>query len=257
MTDDLLHARDVSHRYHRDPVLIDVAVSFGSQRSVGIIGPNGSGKSTLLKILAGLVRPSRGRVELEGRDLADLGARQRARRIAWLGQQEGVVFAYRAIEVVLLGRFPHHSGIGLLGSSDLEIAREAMESTETWALRDRFVTDLSGGELARVQLARILTQQAGILLLDEPTSSLDLRHQILAMTTLLQQSKGLLVTVFHELNLAARFCDRIVLLDRGRIAADGPPREVIDPAVLEPVYGTRVATGTVPEDDSLFVVPIV
>lgn len=210
----------------------------------GIIGPNGAGKSTLLRIMAGLARPDSGEICMEGQPLGSIPARDRARRIAFLPQSPPRDVAMPASQVVLMGRYPHRQ-LGLFESvQDHEIARKSMETTQTSVYADRVMNTLSGGEAQRVHLAAALAQEPRLLLLDEPTASLDLYHQleIFSMLRALVESKGLtIVLVTHDLNLAARFCSHVLLLNDGRPIASGTPREVITPQLLEPVYGVRLS----------------
>ncbi len=222
----------------------------------GIIGPNGAGKSTLLRLLAGLVRPTAGDVILDGRPLADMPAAQRARRIAYLPQNLPDDLPLTAGEVVLMGRYPHRR-FGLFeDAADERIADDCLRTTETFEFKHRPMSTLSGGEAQRVHLAAALAQQPAILLLDEPTAALDLYHQIGIFQTLRRlavEQSLLIVAVTHDLNLAARFCDRVVLLDGGRLTAAGPTQDVLRPAVLEPVY--RVELRTIEVDGEVRIVP--
>ena len=212
-----------------------------------IIGPNGAGKSTLLRLMAGLLPPKSGAIEWSGTNLSKLPPRARARAIAFLPQRSPTDFDLTVREVVLMGRFPHRS-LGLFESAnDHRIAEEAMRTTAVLLLADRVFSTLSGGEAQRVHLAAALAQQPKLLLLDEPTASLDLEHQLgifELLRRIANQHAVAVVVVTHDVNLAARYCDHVLLLDDGRVAAVGSPREVITPAVLEPVY--RVGLTAVP-----------
>ena len=214
-----------------------------------IVGPNGAGKSTLLRLMAGLYRPHTGVITLAGTLLSDMSDRDRAKRLAFLPQQPPSDIDLTVRDVVLLGRFPHRS-LGLFESmEDYRIADRAMRITETLAFANRPLATLSGGEAQRVHVAAALAQEPELIMLDEPTASLDIQHQ-LAIFEILRDRAGCeriaVVIVTHDVNLAARFCS----------VATGPPGEVLTPEVLGPVYGVELATLTMPDDpDYRWVVP--
>jgi len=239
----------VSFSYGENEVLSAVTFALGSGEFVGIIGPNGSGKSTLLRIMAGILRPSSGVVTMAGRPMQNLSRREIARSVAVVPQETTFVFPFTALEVVLMGRSPHLGRFGIEGEDDLEVARQAMEATDTWFLRDRTMEEVSGGEKQRVIVARALAQKPEILLLDEPTNALDIRHQvdIYQLLQRLHDESGLtIVLISHDLNLSARACERLILLHRGRIQCDGGPDEVITSALLSEVYETELEVHTDP-----------
>jgi iron complex transport system ATP-binding protein len=217
------------------------SVSLDKGRFVALIGPNGAGKTTLLKAMAGLL-PVTGRITLGGAEMAALSRRDRARRVAYLPQGHQVHWPLTARDVVALGRFPH----GLADPARLtpDHARAidaAMTRTETIIFADRPIMTLSGGERARVMLARVLAVEAPVLLADEPTASLDPRHQITVMNDLKAESRrgALVVAVTHDIALASRLADDIVLMSKGRIVAQGTPAEVLTDTMLADVYGVR------------------
>lgn len=205
-----------------------------------IVGPNGAGKSTLLRLLAGLRRPSSGRVRLNDHPLSSLSARTRARTIAFMPQQTLVDVELSVRSLVLMGRFPHRSLALFESAEDYRIAEEAMIVTQTLSFADRRIGTLSGGEAQRVYLASALAQRPRLLLLDEPTAALDLRHQLAIFEILRKQAAhdGLcVIVVTHDVNLAARYCSKVLLLNEGKVAAMGEPSEVVNPQTLGPVYG--------------------
>jgi iron complex transport system ATP-binding protein len=214
----------------------------------GIVGPNGAGKSTLLRLMAGLLRPKAGRIEWDGESLASLTSRDRARKIAFLPQRVAIDADFSVRDVVLMGRFPHRS-MGLFDSVwDQRVAESAMAETETAHFADRPLATLSGGEAQRVHIAAALAQQPRVLLLDEPTASLDIQHQ-LAVFEILREQAGAgmaVVVVTHDVNLAGDFCTRVLLLDGGQAVACGPPAEVITPQILAGVYGVELAAVAAP-----------
>ncbi len=246
----MIEVADLAFSYDTNPVLKGLNLKIGPGEFVGILGPNGSGKSTLLKLLSGVLSPHQGKVAFKGKGLASVGCKELARRVAVVPQESLIVFPFRVIEVVLMGRYPHIKGLALEGDRDLEVAQEAMELTDTWRLADRCITELSGGEKQRVIIARALVQQPELLLLDEPTTFLDIRHQV-AIYDLLQRLNcqgGLtIVAVLHDLNWAGRYCRRLLLLKEGRIWCDGTPAKVLHPNNLLEVFQAEVEVRWDPE----------
>jgi iron complex transport system ATP-binding protein len=242
----ILEAAGLSFAYGGRTVLVDVSLEVAPGEIVGVIGPNGSGKTTLLRALAGVLVPERGVVRLDGAGLARRPRREVARRLAVVSQDVGVEFPFSAIEVVLMGRAPHLRALALPRARDVAIARAAMATLEVADLEDRPLDRLSGGERQRVLLARALAQEPRVLLLDEPTTHLDLRHQASVCDVVqdLARERGVaVVAVLHDLNLAAMYCHRLVLLAAGRVARAGTPGEVLTAGVLERAYGARVHVG--------------
>ncbi|MFG3341028.1 ABC transporter ATP-binding protein [Glycomyces sp. NPDC048151] len=226
--------------YGRTAALGGVDLTAADGRVTGLVGPNGSGKSTLLRALLGAVRRAGGKTTVDGDDLAALRPRERAERLAAVAQEEHSEFPLTVWESVLLGRSVHRGGWSSYSADDRDAAREAMRQTGVDHLADRPLAALSGGERQRALIARALAQAAGHLLLDEPTNHLDVRyqHEILALVKRLPLCT---IAVLHDLNLAARYCDTLVLLDEGRVAAAGPPSEVLTPETIEPVYRIAVS----------------
>lgn len=261
MTDHrvILAARSVACGFpQRLDFLKPLSLEIARGQCWGIIGPNGAGKSTLLRLFAGLLAPSSGTILFEGRPLVDVNLRERARRIAFLPQSPPRDVVMSARDVVLLGRYPHRQ-FGLFESAaDFQITERAMATTQTLEYADRPISTLSGGEAQRVHIAAALTQEPVLLLLDEPTAALDLYHQLSIFEILqgLTKQTGLaVVVVTHDLNLAARFCTHVLLLDDGRTVASGSPSAVITPAVLEPVYNVKLKAMTA-DGDRHWIVPV-
>lgn len=206
---------------------------------VGILGPNGSGKTTLLRVLAGTLRPSSGHVTLDGVDLSRLSRSMMARRMAVVPQETHLAFDFTVLEVVLMGRYPHLGTFEVEGPRDLALARRALEATGTGAFEDRLFATLSGGEKQRVVIASALAQSAEVLLLDEPTASLDLGYQLeigLLLQRLNRERAATLVMATHDLNLAASLCDTLVLMRDGRVLASGSTSEVLTSAMVRQLY---------------------
>jgi len=209
---------------------------------LGVIGPNGSGKSTLMRLLSGVLRPSSGTIQVHGQPIGTYSRRDLARAIAVVPQDTVIEFPFSVTEVVLMGRSPHLGSFAFEGDRDLDVARRAMQHTGVLELADRSIHELSGGERQRVVLARALAQETDILLLDEPAAFLDIRHEVEIYDLLqaLQREGKSVLTVLHDLNLAALYCDRVALLKAGRVVRTGTPAEVITYTVLTEVYETEV-----------------
>jgi iron complex transport system ATP-binding protein len=206
---------------------------------VGLVGPNGSGKSTALRCVYRALAPSGGAVRLDGTDLAAVGRRDGARRIAALTQENSVDLDFTVAEVVALGRAPHLRGNQPLSARDRAVCRDAMAQLDVLRLAERSVLSLSGGERQRVLISRALAQEPEVLVLDEPTNHLDLRHQV-DLLTLLRKSGRTVLVVLHDLNLAAVACDRLGVLDGGALVASGAPADVLTPRLVREVFGVDV-----------------
>ena len=252
---ELVRAEGLSVTLGGKAVLAEVGLVVRGGEFVGIIGPNGAGKSTLLRALVGMVEPSSGSVALLGRELAGIPRRERARMVSHLGQDPPDAFPFPVIDVVLMGRYPFLSRFARESSEDTEKARRAIEYVGLSGFEDRFFTELSGGERQLVLFARVLTQETDLLLLDEPTANLDIRHQdqIFSMAWELTREGKAVVASLHNLNVASQYCSRLVLLDRGRVVADGEPREVLRPALLDEVYGASTVVSSSAATGSLTV----
>lgn len=240
-----LCARDLAVDLGGRRVLAGVACTFDRGEMVGLIGPNGAGKTTLLRALSGLLAPAAGEVLLEGEAVRRMDRRRLAARLAHLARDERPHWPMAVRELVALGRAPHRRGLGGPGSADRAAVDRALETAGIAELADRPATTLSAGETARVRLARALAGEPDWLLADEPVAGLDPYHQLDVMTKLhaLAGAGRAVVAVLHDLTLAARFCDRVLVLTNGRIEAVGAPREILTDARLRAVYGVRAVTG--------------
>jgi iron complex transport system ATP-binding protein len=253
----LAEVEALSFAYGGREVLQGIAFSARAGEVIGLCGPNGVGKSTLLRLILGLLRPRSGQVRLGGDAVAALDRREIARRATLLLQESTLDLPLSVREVVAMGRLPHLARFQPEGPADIEAIDRALDFTDTRALADRRVTELSGGERHRVQLARALAQGSPLLMLDEPTASLDVAHQLQALglaRTLAAAGRCVLVAL-HDLSLAARSCDRILLLAGGRLQGDGPPAAVLTEETLARVFRVRAAVRT---DDrgQMLIVPL-
>ncbi|MDA8233512.1 MAG: heme ABC transporter ATP-binding protein [Clostridia bacterium] len=229
--------------YGEQNIIDNLTLAVEKGEFLALLGPNGSGKSTLIKLLAKTMQPSRGSIYLGGEDLSGLNSSTIARQMAVVPQDTGVNFPFTAQEVVMMGRTPHLKRFQSEGVEDYRIVHEAMVNTRTWELRDRPVTELSGGERQRVIIARALAQEPKVILLDEPTSHLDINFQVelLELLTLLNREKGVgVIAVLHDLNLAAQYSRQVALLKEGKIFALGTPQEALTADNIKEVYATEV-----------------
>jgi iron complex transport system ATP-binding protein len=244
----LLALDEIAVRIAGKTLLQGVSLRVDAGELLGLIGPNGAGKSTLVKAVVQLL-PYRGQIRVAGEDLARLPALERARRVAYLGQEDQLQWPIDVYDLVALGRHPYRGswwrGAGAPRPADERAIEAALRATDVWTLRGRRVTELSGGERARVRLARALVVEAPLLLADEPVGALDPLHQLKVLERIRAHCAGGggAIVVMHDLTLASRFCDRLLLLDRGRHVASGPPTSVLTEAALGAVYGIRAVVG--------------
>ena len=235
------------------PVLRGVDLSARAGSLLCVLGPNGSGKTTLLRCLLGELTPGGGRIELDGRPVEAYSPRRRARLLAYVPQFPVAAFAFTVQEIILTGRLSHTGLLGLAGRKDLDIAREAMKMTHTLEFAGRTLDELSGGEAQCVMIARAIAQQPSVLLLDEPTSHLDVANQLLIyrMMQRLAHDWGVaVVCVSHDVNLASRFTDELLLMRAGRVIASGAPSEVVRSEILSKAYGVEVDLIAAPGQDT-------
>lgn len=251
-----LAAQNIDVRLGGRAILSEVSVAFERGTFVGLIGPNGAGKTTLLRALVGLLAPTRGTVRLDDRDLAKITRDERARRIAALFQGAGIGWPMTVAEIVGLGRLPHRGRFAASGGYDDAAMAQAMARTGVAHLADRTEPTLSAGERMCALLARALAVEAEWLLADEPITALDPGHQLDAMALLRSVAKGGtgVVAVLHDLGLAARFCDRVVVVSEGAVAADGRPDAALTDGLLASVFGITVRRGAHP-DGTRYILP--
>jgi len=239
----VLQIKDLTCGYDLRFLLQDINFEVETKELIGIIGPNGAGKTTLLRAITRIIKPQRGEIFFEGRNIWQMGFKELAQKIAVVTQ--GPLTNFMTVEeFVLLGRIPHFKKLQFLETKlDLEIAKKAMTLTDTLRLKDRLIEEISGGERQLVLIARALAQEPQLLLLDEPTAHLDITHQvgILDLISRLNREFGLtVIMVLHDLNLASEYCQQLALINAGRIYKTGPPEEVLQYQIIEQVYKTMV-----------------
>jgi iron complex transport system ATP-binding protein len=257
----LLWADNVSFRYAAGaPLVVDgVTLRLADGALAGILGPNGSGKTTLLRLLSGTRRPATGRVLIADRPLEQMSRREAARQIAVVPQETELAFEYRAIEIVLMGRHAHLGMFTVEGPDDIRIAQAALAATGTGHLADRMFHELSGGEKQRVVIAAALAQSANLLLLDEPTASLDLGYQLEISSLLrkLNQERGVTMLIStHDLNMAASICRELILMREGRVLAAGATEAVLTPDNIRRLYDVEADVQVNRETGHMTVVPV-
>jgi len=237
-----LEVQRLSLAYGRDVVVRDLTFRVMPGEMVGLIGPNGSGKSTIIKALSRVIDPYSGKILLNGKDIAKIRREDLARLLGVVPQMPLLPSTFTAFEIVLMGRNPHLRLLQYEGARDVAITWRAMERTATHSLAERRVGELSGGEIQRIVIARVLAQEPESILLDEPTANLDISHQVEILDlikNLCLENNLTVVVALHDLNLASQYCDRLILINSGRVHAQGTPIEVINPQNIKEVYGAE------------------
>jgi iron complex transport system ATP-binding protein len=242
----MIRIQHLYYAYKYKPVLQDVSFDIHAGQVLGVVGPNGAGKSTLIKLLTRVLSPSSGIITLEGKNIQSFSRLELAKHLAVVPQSSELPLDYAVFDLVMMGRTPH---LGFLSSEtkhDVERVESVMKRTDTLQFRDRLSEQLSGGERQRVMLARALAQEPQFLLLDEPTNHLDLKYQVEVLGLVKQEvTRGLgALVVLHDLNLAARVCNRMVLLHQGKVVAMGQPSDVLKQGLLERIYQTKIDVST-------------
>jgi iron complex transport system ATP-binding protein len=252
----VLEIEGLNFSYGGRKTLNNINLSAGKGDFIGILGPNGSGKTTLIKIINRILKPSTGSIRINGKDIKSMDHNELATNVAVVSQVFSINFEFTVEDIVLMGRTPYIEKGET--AEDIEISRDCMKKTNTYYLKDRFVTRLSGGELQRVVIARALAQQPSILLLDEPTSHLDITNQIDILNLAKNECKKgtLVVAVIHDLNLAAYYCNKICLIRDGEILLQGTPEEVLTKENIHVAYNLPVEILCNPITNSLNVVPL-
>ncbi len=247
-----LEIQDMSLSYNHLPVVKGLSFQLQPGELVGLIGPNGCGKTSIIKAISRILALRSGRITLDGKEMQRFSRSELARRVGVVPQNPYLPDTFTVNEVVLLGRNPHLGFLRGEGSRDFAIAWQAMERTGVAPLAERRMSELSGGEKQRVTIARVLAQEPQIILLDEPTANLDINHQIEILHLikgLCQEKKLAVLIAIHDLNLAAQYCDRLLLISRGQLHSEGTPREVITASNIREVYGVESIIYPHPENE--------
>jgi len=242
MNPSILKTQAINFSYDQDTVLHSISMNVNPGEFIGVIGPNGSGKSTLLKLLGGVLKPDSGQLYLKGKNYLDYQQKQLAQSITWVPQEHPMVFPFKVSEIVLMGRHPYLSAFTFEGEEDIEIAHSAMELTQTLQFAQRNFNEISGGEKQRVVIAGAITQEPELMILDEPTSALDIKYQIQILKILKQLNEDKNMTVIlamHDLHLAAKFCNRLILLEDGKIFQDGKTKKFYKKSILKKFMASR------------------
>ncbi len=257
---EILRVNNLYGGYHKDSVIR--GISFGIKKGdfAGIIGPNGSGKTTLLRLLSKVLIPQNGDIKLDNADIRRMNQKEFAQKTAFVPQDTTINFSFTVFEIVLMGRIPHLRRMQAENEKDFLIAEKALLVTDVLHLKEKMINEISAGERQRVIIARALTQEPALLFLDEPTSHLDISHQVQILDLLRKlnrDNKLTVVMVLHDLNLAGEYCNRIIMFNEGRIFADGSPQEVLSYQNIEKVYKTIVVVNNNPITNKpyIFLVP--
>lgn len=253
----LLEINNLSGGYYQEEIVKNISFTLNAGDFLGIIGPNGSGKTTLLRLLSRALTPQQGSVRLEGKDIRQMSLKEFCCRAAFVPQDTVINFPFSAREIVLMGRIPHLRRLQPEGKRDIEIAEKSMSVTDTDYLKEKNINELSSGERQRVIIAKALAQDPVLLFLDEPTSHLDIGHQVQILDLLkrLNRDKGLsIIMVLHDLNLASDYCNRVILLNQGRIFKEGAPSDVLTYQNIEAVYKTVVVVNKNPVNSKPYVI---
>lgn len=245
--------------YGYEEVLKDINLIIQEGAFISILGPNGSGKTTLLKNMCKLLEPLDGKILVDDRDLEKIAFKELAKTMAVVHQDSSINFEFTVFDIVMMGRYPYQKRFRSESEKDINVVKRAMENTETWNLREKSIHEISGGERQRVIIARALAQEPKILLLDEPISQLDIKHQISILNLckkLNSEEKITIITTLHDINLAARYSDYILLMNKGKIKAFGTPESVLTKENIQDVYGIEVRLIKLNEYKVPYIVPL-
>ncbi len=254
----MLKIKNIDQEIEDNKILKDINLDLKKGEFLGIVGPNGAGKTTLLRTISNVLEPKKGSVKIKNKDISNMGRKEISKLISMVPQNSYISFPFNALDIVLMGRSPYKGRFDSRTKKDKEKAEKYMKLTNTLQFKNRNVNDLSGGELQRIAIARALIQEPEILLMDEPTSHLDLNHEfeILSLIKNLQDEGLSIISVFHDLNLASRFCDRIVMLKNGEIFEKGKPKHILTNENVSQVFNANVMIKRNPSTRTPYIVPI-
>lgn len=253
-----LDVKNLSFSYDKKQILKGIDLSFYKGKFYSIIGPNGSGKSTFIKNISRIIEPNRRSIFIDNEDICTFNNKKLARLIAVIPQNISIDYDFSVFDIVMMGRSPYKGRFNEFDAEDERIVEKYMRVTDTWRLKDKLITELSGGEAQRVIAARALSQETDIILLDEPTSHLDIQYQIEFLNIFKKlRNEKIIITVLHDLNLASIFSDEVVLIESGKVAAIGSPEEVITKENIKSVYNISVEILKNPVSKCPFIVPVV
>ena len=254
-----LRVEHIEYAYEKESIIKDISFNIKKGEFISIIGPNGSGKSTLLKTLNHIYTPSKGEVYLYGEKIKNIKRQDIAKKISLVPQETHINYEFTVKDIVTMGRHPYKRRFERENPQDQSIVEEALKLTSTLDLKDRFITEISGGEKQRVIIAKALAQNSSIILLDEPTSSLDINHQIEVLNLLKnlnKEKKTTVIIVLHDINLAARYSDKIIFLNDGEIISQGSPEEVITEENIKKAYDMEIYLETNKHTNSPYLIPV-
>lgn len=253
-----LNVTSLNFAYNQTTIIKDISLEFQKGRFYSIIGPNGCGKSTFIKNISKLILPNRKCVYIEKEDIYNFSNKELAKKISVIPQNINIDYEFTVFDIVMMGRSPYKRRFEEFNIDDEKIAEKYMKATNTWTLKDKLITELSGGEAQRVIAARALSQDTDIVLLDEPTSHLDIQYQVEFLNIFKGlKSEKIIIAVLHDLNLASIFSDQIILLNNGKVIAKGEPSEVINKENIKNVYNLDVEVFENPISKCPYVIPIV
>lgn len=255
----MLKVKGVSFSLNGKKILQNIDFTLSTGDFIGIVGPNGAGKTTLLRLISGVIHPDEGEILIEGKNTKTLNYRKLASKVAVVPQNTFINFPFTVFEIVLMGRTPYLGRFEQEKKEDLEKAKECMNLTGIWHLRERKVTEISGGELQRAVIAQALAQDTPLLLLDEPTAHLDVNHEleVISLISRLNKEKGkAVILVSHDLNLAARYCERLILLKEGKIFAQGKVEKVLTAENIRSVYHLNALVKKHPVTGFIYTIPV-
>ena len=253
-----LQLKNISLSYHQNLILSNISINFDESEIVGLVGKNGSGKTSMINIINGLQKPNSGIVSYNGKDINSISIKNRSKFVSVVPQKVNFPPDYKVIDLVYMGRNPYIDFFHMGTKEDLEITYDVMEMTNIINLSDKLISEISGGEMQRVAIAMALNQRAPILLLDEPTSNLDLVHQILVLDLvkkLKTKYNTCIILSIHDLTLASKYCDRVIMLKDGLLFVEGKPSEIFNQKNIEHVFEAKVRINSDPVDDSVLVIP--